>query len=188
MKHVLFTLIGWLSLFGVVHGATYVVDVEFKRPFYIGVTEVTNGQFRKFRTEHRSGIIGPHTLALANQPVVGVNCSVGFAATGNIVYQMMAQELLHYAVRTMWDDRDGGFFDRSVPDEQDRVGLMDQRLKPFVSNCEAVRVLRRLAESTGNREFDARADATLASVAPQASRQGALAAHYLLARRPLQTK
>jgi formylglycine-generating enzyme required for sulfatase activity len=47
-------------------------DVEFKRAFYIGVTEVTNGQFRKFRTEHRSGIIGNHTLDLDNQPVVGV--------------------------------------------------------------------------------------------------------------------
>jgi len=110
------------------------------------------------------------------------------AATGNIVYQMMAQELVHYALRTMWDERDGGFFDRSIPDEQDRVGLMDERLKPFVSNCEAARVLRRLADATSDREFDARADATLAAVAPLAGDQGALAAHYLLARRPLQTK
>jgi uncharacterized protein YyaL (SSP411 family) len=110
------------------------------------------------------------------------------AATGNVVYQMMAQELVHYALRTMWDDREGGFFDRSVPDEQDRIGLMDERLKPFVTNCEAVRVLRRLAETTGDREFDARADATLAVLAPLAAGQGPLAAHYLLARRPLQSK
>lgn len=47
-------------------------DVEFKRPFYIGVTEVTNGQFRKFRAAHRSGLIGNHTLDLDAQPVVGV--------------------------------------------------------------------------------------------------------------------
>jgi formylglycine-generating enzyme required for sulfatase activity len=47
-------------------------DVEFKRAFYVGVTEVTNGQFRKFRAEHRSGIVGNHTLDLDNQPVVGV--------------------------------------------------------------------------------------------------------------------
>ena len=26
------------------------------------------------------------------------------AATGNIVYEMMAQELAHYAVRMMWDE------------------------------------------------------------------------------------
>lgn len=47
-------------------------DVQFKRPFYMGVGEVTNGQFRKFKGDHRSGIIGQHTLDLDNQPVVGV--------------------------------------------------------------------------------------------------------------------
>ena len=36
------------------------------------------------------------------------------AATGNVVYEMMAQEPAHYAVRTMWDEDKGGFFDRSV--------------------------------------------------------------------------
>lgn len=47
-------------------------SVQFKRPFYMGVNEVTNGQFRKFKSEHRSGIIGQHTIDLDNQPVVGV--------------------------------------------------------------------------------------------------------------------
>ena len=45
-------------------------DVEFKRAFYIGTTEVTNAQFRKFKTEHRSGIAGPNSLDLENQPAV----------------------------------------------------------------------------------------------------------------------
>jgi formylglycine-generating enzyme required for sulfatase activity len=47
-------------------------DVEFKRGFYLGVTEVSNAQFRKFKPEHRSGIVGNHTLDLDNQPVVAV--------------------------------------------------------------------------------------------------------------------
>lgn len=47
-------------------------DVQFKRPFYLGVTEVTNGQFRKFKAGHRSGLVGQHTLDLDNQPVVNV--------------------------------------------------------------------------------------------------------------------
>jgi formylglycine-generating enzyme required for sulfatase activity len=47
-------------------------NVQFKRPFYMGVNEVTNAQFRKFKSEHRSGIVGQHTLDLDNQPVVGV--------------------------------------------------------------------------------------------------------------------
>jgi uncharacterized protein YyaL (SSP411 family) len=102
-------------------------------------------------------------------------------ATGNIVYEMMAQELGHYAVRTMWDDKEGGFFDRAEADAHERVGLMSTRLKPFVTNCEAVRVLRRLAGTPGDHDFGARADATLAAMAPLAARQGPLAAYYVLA-------
>ena len=47
-------------------------DVEFKRGFYLAVTEVTNGQYRKFKPDHKSGIVGQHTLDLDNQPVVGI--------------------------------------------------------------------------------------------------------------------
>jgi uncharacterized protein len=105
-------------------------------------------------------------------------------ATGNIVYQMLAEELVHFAIRTMWDDREGGFYDRSMPAEVERTGLMRTRLKPFVANCEAARVLRRLAESAGAADFAQRADETLAAVAPLAAVQGPLAAHYLLAAAP----
>lgn len=105
------------------------------------------------------------------------------AATGNIVYEMMAQELAHYAVRTMWDEEHGGFFDRSVPEAAERVGLMRERLKPFVANCDAARVLKRLAACKGDHDFGARADATLAAMAPLAAQQGPLAAHYVLAKR-----
>jgi formylglycine-generating enzyme required for sulfatase activity len=47
-------------------------DVELKRGYYLSVTEVTNAQFRRFKPEHRSGIIGNHTLDLDNQPVVSI--------------------------------------------------------------------------------------------------------------------
>jgi uncharacterized protein YyaL (SSP411 family) len=104
-------------------------------------------------------------------------------ATGNIVYEMMAEELAHYALRTMWDDEAGGFFDRAAAADDEAIGLMRQRLKPFVGNCEAARLLARLAAASGESDFAARADAALASVAPQAGRQGPLAAHYLLALR-----
>jgi formylglycine-generating enzyme required for sulfatase activity len=47
--------------------------VQFKRPFYVGINEVTNAQFRRFKAQHRSGIVGQHTLDLDNQPVVGIS-------------------------------------------------------------------------------------------------------------------
>lgn len=48
-------------------------DVEFKRAFYLSVKEVTNAGFRRFRPEHKSGIAGPTTLDLENQPVAGIS-------------------------------------------------------------------------------------------------------------------
>jgi uncharacterized protein YyaL (SSP411 family) len=102
-----------------------------------------------------------------------------YEATGNVVYEMMAEELAHYAVRELWDGSDAGFFDR-IADASD-VGLLRVRLKPFVANCEAARMLGRLAVASGESEFARLATATLAAMAPRAAVQGPLAAHYLLA-------
>lgn len=104
-----------------------------------------------------------------------------FETTENIVYEMMAEELAHYAIREMWDSGAGGFFDRASGGESEAVGLMRVRLKPFVANCEAARMLRRLAATSGDLEFARRADETLAAVGPAAAEQGPLAAHYLMA-------
>jgi uncharacterized protein YyaL (SSP411 family) len=97
---------------------------------------------------------------------------------------MMAEELAHYAIRTMWDPQGGGFFDRAPVEEGEAVGRLRERLKPFVANCEAARLLRRLASATKDEAWAARADATLESVAPFARAEGPLAAYYLLALGP----
>jgi formylglycine-generating enzyme required for sulfatase activity len=46
--------------------------IELKRPFYLGVHEVTNQEFRAFRAAHASGIFKEETLDLDRQPVVRV--------------------------------------------------------------------------------------------------------------------
>ncbi len=46
--------------------------VELKRLFYMATRPVTNAEFRQFRTEHRSGFVGPNTMELDRQPVVKV--------------------------------------------------------------------------------------------------------------------
>src|SRR5262249_16836122 len=52
----------------------------------------------------------PHVRGLlADQLTMASACLDVFDSTGNVVYQMMAEELAHYAVRTMWDERNGGF-------------------------------------------------------------------------------
>lgn len=46
--------------------------VELKRPFYFGVREVSNAEFRAFRAEHASGIHREESLDLDRQPVVRI--------------------------------------------------------------------------------------------------------------------
>ena len=105
--------------------------------------------------------------------------------TGDVVYQMMAQELAHFAIRTMWDSEHGAFLDRaSAGDDQD-VGPLARPTKPFVLNCEAAELLHRLARSVEDAEFGRLASTTLDAVGPRAALHGPLAAHYLLARRSL---
>jgi uncharacterized protein len=127
---------------------------------------------------------GPSVRGLLDDQVAMASASLDvYTATGNVVYLMMAQELAHYAVRVMWDEQDGGFFDRSIPDPDEAIGLMRERRKPFVANCDAARLLRRLSATKGDHDFGPRATATLAAMAPQAPLHGPLAAHYLLAAR-----
>jgi formylglycine-generating enzyme required for sulfatase activity len=47
-------------------------QVTLKRPYYIGVTEVTNVEFRRFRESHVSGYIDKRSFDLDLQPVVQV--------------------------------------------------------------------------------------------------------------------
>ena len=101
-----------------------------------------------------------------------------FDFTEDEPYRMMAEELGHSAVRTLWDER-GGFRDR-VP-RADDVGLLKEPERPFVANCEAARAFRRLARAAGEPDFIDRAAGALSAAAAVVHRQGPMAAHYLLA-------
>jgi uncharacterized protein YyaL (SSP411 family) len=93
---------------------------------------------------------------------------------------MMAEELGHYAMRTMFDEAGGGFFDRGNGGEES-IGLMSRPLKPFITNCDAARTLLRLGSASGEQDFVRAADRTIDAMGPLAPAQGPLAAHWLLA-------
>lgn len=130
---------------------------------------------------------GSHVRGLLGDQVAMAAASLdAFETTGNIVYEMMAEELGHYALRVLWDERDGGFFDRTsgTPDAGDPgIGLLRVPMKPFALNCDAARTLKRLAAASGDHDFTQAAERTLAAMAPLARSQGPLAAHYVLAMR-----
>jgi uncharacterized protein len=103
-----------------------------------------------------------------------------FEATGNVVYRMLAEELVLHALRTLWDESDGGFFDRTADPETD-VGLMQDRRKPFAANCAAARLLRRVAQLCGRGTLAGTADRALAAVHSNAPDAGPVAAELVLA-------
>ena len=105
--------------------------------------------------------------------------------TGNIVYRMMAEELAHFAVRTMWDQKDGGSSTVSPRDDDDALGLLRRPLKPFVLNCEAAEAIHRLSLAAEDAALSAYTTRALDSVQGDAVRQGPLAAAYVRARRAL---
>ena len=103
-----------------------------------------------------------------------------FEATADIVHRMLAEELVLHAIRTMWDEANGGFFDRAADPDED-VGLLEQRVKPFAANCAAARVLRRTARASGRGELNVAAERTLAAIQADAPGAGPLAAELALA-------
>jgi len=48
-------------------------EVEITRPFLLGVHEVTNAEYHRFRPEHRAGVVGGISLDSDRQPVVKVS-------------------------------------------------------------------------------------------------------------------
>jgi uncharacterized protein len=104
--------------------------------------------------------------------------------TGDVVYQMMAQELAQFAVRTMTTG-EGAFSDRATLDDDTPIGLLHQPLRPFALNCEIADVLHRLTRATEDPAWHQLAVRALDAVEPDAAAQGPLAAHFILARRSL---
>jgi formylglycine-generating enzyme required for sulfatase activity len=48
-------------------------SVELRRRFYLGMREVTNGEYKQFKPQHRSGFVGQNTLELERQPAVNMS-------------------------------------------------------------------------------------------------------------------
>ena len=131
------------------------------------------------RAGERTGVRG----LLADQVRAGAALLDLQELTGREVYLDMAQELMHFALHHLWDTAGGGFLDRvHGPDD---IGLLRERVRPFAANCEAARVLLRLADLTSDPAFRDRATATLAAQTAAARAYGVDAAPYALAVRDL---
>ena len=93
---------------------------------------------------------------------------------------MMAEDLMRTAIRTLWDERSGGFFDRPSTGP-DALGMLADPLKPLATNCVAATVLARLARLTGDTDLQQRALDTLRGQTTGYREHGLFGAPYVLA-------
>jgi uncharacterized protein YyaL (SSP411 family) len=172
--------------------AQLVDPVDDLRPFAVDLLERTIG------TAYQPGAGLGH---LADQPaelrgllVDHVRAAsallTAYTATGRLPYAMLAEELVQFARLRLWDEP-GGFFDRVPPARP--IGLLARRVKPFALNCEASRVLCRLAALhadaayrgaavvAAGADYDSDARRTLEAQTWAAREFGPLAAPYGLA-------
>jgi uncharacterized protein YyaL (SSP411 family) len=136
---------------------------------------------------HDDGV-NPVRGLLADHVAVAAAALDAFDVSGNIVYEMMAEELMRYALRTMWDDVRGAFVDRVPVAVGEAVGRLARRVTPFAANADASRLLRRLAGTAGEPDFASAADRILAVTGALAPAQGAEAAQHELARRAAESR
>jgi uncharacterized protein YyaL (SSP411 family) len=118
---------------------------------------------------------------LSDQSSAAAALLTAFECTSRLPYSMLAEELMQFARRTLWDGAEGGFFDG------------DSGAKPFALNCETASVLCRLALLHGSDDYqraavvasdaDYRRDAEriLRWLAPSAPELGLAGAVYGLA-------
>jgi uncharacterized protein YyaL (SSP411 family) len=102
------------------------------------------------------------------------------AASGQLPYLELAQEIGLSCLERLWDPPAGGLFDRCHAQAADH-GLLRSRIKPFASNAQAARVFLRLATATGEALYATRAGDILRVFAPQARQMDLAAAPYALA-------
>ena len=103
-----------------------------------------------------------------------------FEATGNIVYRMLAEELVLHAVNLMWDGDGGGFFDRAADPAAD-VGLLGERRSRSRPTARRPASCDRLGRTASKPRYRELAERTLAAIGPRAAGEGPLAADYALA-------
>ncbi len=116
---------------------------------------------------------------LADQVAVSEALYDAYRATDRDVYLDLAQELMLFAMCTLWNTGAGAFVDRVVA--EDDVGLLRQTITPFALNCRAAHLLARLSRDGERADFRKRARATLASQTKVARTHSINAASYVLA-------
>jgi uncharacterized protein len=108
-----------------------------------------------------------------------------FEATGEQRYLKIARDLMDFAIKVLWDLKDGAFLDR--PREELALPALERTVKDFEDDptaspeAVAVLVLDRLTYLTNDEHYRAKATQTLEAFANSLKEAGTFAAAYALA-------
>ena len=122
---------------------------------------------------------------LADQVRVVEALLLAHIATEQLPYSMLAAEVMEYTMEAMWDHDGGGLRDRACPQPDSELGLLGRGFRPFVTNCEAARMLFRLSLVTGRKTYLTSALQTLASLGAAYREDPLVGASYGLAVREI---
>jgi len=103
--------------------------------------------------EPGEGLVGGDLL---DHAAASATLLTAFAIAGRLPYAMLAEELVQFARRTWWDDPGGGFrLERRTPNAaREHVERRTEHAERFfLANCEAARVLCRLAALHADPEY-----------------------------------
>lgn len=106
-----------------------------------GLARTTNGRMREL------GDLLDHAAAASA-------LLTAYAIAGRLPYSMLAEELMQFARRSWWDDARGGFHAGTANVERSTANVERRTSNDlFIANCEAARVLCRLAALHRDQEY-----------------------------------
>ncbi|MBI4478173.1 MAG: thioredoxin domain-containing protein [Acidobacteria bacterium] len=115
---------------------------------------------------------------LTDQVEVAEAALTAHEVTESPVFSMLAEELLRYALRTMWDEETEAFADRGEADAPAACGRLAERVFPLEANCAAASLLIRLGRLTGHQDLQRYAERILRCFAVSYRDEGLLGAPY----------
>jgi uncharacterized protein YyaL (SSP411 family) len=171
-------------------------NVLFVSAYFLAGAVLNNSDYTKFGLKTLEGVLGTADGKGALPHYFGVDVSAlkgllvdhaltlhalvdAYEYTGNWERIETAKKLLEYSIRTLGDEKDGGFYD--IPEQSADIGELRARDKPMDENSSMATATLRMSWITGNERYEKLAEKTLRLFASDYERYGIMAAPYALA-------
>jgi uncharacterized protein len=171
-------------------------NVLFVSSYFLAGTVLNNPEFTKFAVKTLDRVLEasddegglPHYFGdgasalkglLVDQALTLHALVDAYEYTGDWKRIQRATKMLDYSIRTLGDEKGGGFYD--IPEHSADIGELQARDKPVDENSAMATALLRLSWITGDDRYEKLAEQTLRLFAREYERYGIMAAPYALA-------